>query len=247
MNLTTTQPASGPHIPAASEPWAARQVPCGTGRSPSVQAETGPGIERRPHWQWGGGGLLLALFGWCAFGRGTRVPLLGWIDLAIHEFGHVATFVLPEVVRAAMGNGTQTLLPLGLAAVFGLRERNWLGVVVCLGWAATTMQDASVYIADAPYQRLHLIGGYHDWAFVLGESGRLDQAESLARLVWTGGLMLWVVAAAGCATGPWVECAVVHGVRRPRTATAASPSPDSPRSPATSIPATGDWRDYYGS
>ncbi len=28
--------------------------------------------------------------------------------------------------------------------------------------------DVSIYIADAPFQRLPLIGGSHDWAYLLG-------------------------------------------------------------------------------
>lgn len=214
--------------------------------------------ERRPAWQWGAGGLLLAMLGWFAFVRGVRVPLLGWVDLAIHEFGHLATFPLPDVVSAIMGNGTQTLLPLALAAVFALRERNWLGAVVCLGWAATTLQDASVYIADAPHQRLQLIGGFHDWAFVLGELGELPRAEAIARVVWTGGLMLWIVAAAGCALGPGAEPAIAawrpghDGLRRPLKPAAGATTCRDTASPAGSARGRAphdhgtDWRRYFG-
>jgi hypothetical protein len=161
--------------------------------------------QPRPAWQWVAGGGLLALFGFFAFVRGARVPILGWIDLAIHEFGHVATLFLPEVANAVMGNGMQTLVPLLLAGVFGVKERDLLGTTVCVGWAATTLQDASLYIADAPYQRLQLIGGYHDWAFVLAELGLLEAAAGIARTVWVLGLLLWIVAAFGCALGHWLE------------------------------------------
>jgi hypothetical protein len=188
-----------------------------------------PDDAPRPLWQWAAGGCLLLLFGWSAFVRGVRVPLLGWIDLAIHEFGHLATAFLPEVANAMMGNGVQTLLPLALAGVFALRERDLLGAVVCLGWAATTAQDASVYIADAPHQRLQLIGGYHDWAFALAELDRLHQAEAIARLVWTGGLLLWIVAAAGCAAGAWLE------PRLRGTAPATPVAPVAPAGPANPV------------
>jgi hypothetical protein len=192
----------------------------------------------RPWWHWAGGGALLALFGWSAFLRGVRVPLLGWIDLAIHEFGHLATMFLPEVASAVMGNGTQTLVPLALAGAFAWR-RDLLGAVVCAGWAATTLQDASIYIADAPHQRLPLIGGYHDWAFVLGTLGRTQQAADIARVVWTVGLLLWITAAAACAAGHWLEPSL-----RPRTLAPTS-APTVPRWSTSAGDPTVDFRDYF--
>src|SRR3712207_2213091 len=110
------------------------------------------GVER-PRWQYGAGAAAVALMGVFAFVRGTRVPLLGWIDLAIHEFGHVWTAPFPDVVTAAMGSGTQVCVPLLLAGAFLVRNRDLLGFGLCAAWAATSLQDASTYIADAPYQR----------------------------------------------------------------------------------------------
>ena len=104
---------------------------------------------------------LLCLLGFQAFVRGVRVPLLGWIDLAIHEAGHLFFMPLPDLGTAAMGSGFQVFVPLFLAAAFWWREHDPLGTAVCLGWAGTSMQDASVYIADAPTQSLQLIGGLH--------------------------------------------------------------------------------------
>jgi hypothetical protein len=216
-------------------------------------------------WRFAAGAGLLLFMGFFPFVRGTRVPLLGWIDLAIHEFGHLFWFFLPEVGTAMMGNGTQVLLPLTLACVFLFRERDWLGTVVCLGWAGTSMQDASVYIADAPYQRLPLIGGYHDWAFALAELGQLHRAEAIGRLVWVAGLVLLLLAAAGCALGPQVEPAVAARPRRSRRLPAATdePAANAPAPPAPHAPAhanreqpgrtpdrpiphrDADWRNYF--
>jgi hypothetical protein len=47
-----------------------------------------------------------------------------------------------------------------------------------------------VYIADAPYERLELIGGEHDWAFVLGELGRVEQAATIASIVRGAGVLV---------------------------------------------------------
>lgn len=183
--------------------------------------------EPRPWWQHAAGVVLLVGMAVQAFGRGARVPLLGWIDLAIHEAGHVLTIVLPDVANAMMGNGLQTALPLGLAGVFAVRERDWLGAVLCAGWAATTLQDASVYIADAPHQRLQLIGGYHDWAFALAELDVLAAAESIARVVWTGGLLLMLTALFAGAVAPWCE----HALLARGAPTSWAPAPAGPVQP----------------
>ena len=79
---------------------------------------------------------------------------------------------------------------------FGWYRRDSLAMVACLAWGATNFQDASVYIADAPYQRLELIGGEHDWAFVLGHEGldRMHQAAQIASTVRGIGVLILIVA-----------------------------------------------------
>jgi hypothetical protein len=151
-----------------------------------------------------GAATLVLVLGWFAFVEHTRVPLLGWCDLGVHEFGHFLFMALqaPELVVAIMGNGSQTLMPLLLAGAFLFTRGDWAGVGICLAWAGTTMQDASVYIADAPYQRLELFtpGGEHDWAFVLGPDGLnvLERAGPIASLVNDVGLVVLVLGLCAC-------------------------------------------------
>jgi len=147
-------------------------------------------------------GACLVL-GWFAFVRETRVPLLGLVDLGFHELGHLVTYPLPDVVTAAMGSVTQVLVPVGLALYFLLLRGDRVGAGVCFAWAATSAQDASVYIADAPSQRLSLIGGQHDWAFVLGPQhlNALRSAHAIAAVVKGIGFMLLVAGLACCAAG----------------------------------------------
>ena len=142
------------------------------------------------------------VLGWFAFVRGVRVPLLGLVDLGFHELGHLLTYWLPDVVTAAMGSITQVLVPVGLAVYFGVR-RDLLGAGLCLAWAGTSAQNASVYIADAPYQALLLLGGEHDWAFVLGPEhlNRLRDAHVIAGFVKGTGLVLLLAGTALCAWG----------------------------------------------
>ncbi len=154
-------------------------------------------------WRDVAGALACALLGLVAFAGGGRVPLLGWIDLAIHEFGHVATYPLPDLATAMMGSITQVAVPLAICGHF-LHRRELVSAMVCLAWSGTSARDASVYIADAPYERLELIGGTHDWAFALGPEGldAIGQAAAVAGAVRLAGLLMVVVAVAGCLARP---------------------------------------------
>jgi hypothetical protein len=129
---------------------------------------------------------------WLTYGRRGRVPLLSLVDLGFHELGHLVTYPLPwDAVTAAMGSITQVCVPLGLAVYFLLLRRDRIGAGVCAAWAGTAARDASVYIRDAPYERLQLIGGEHDWAFVLAP--HLSWAAPIATAVaLLGGLLLIV-------------------------------------------------------
>ena len=154
-------------------------------------------------WRDVAGALACALLGLVAYAGGGRVPLLGWIDLAIHEFGHVATYPLPDLATAMMGSITQVAVPLAICGHF-LHRRELVSAMVCLAWSGTSARDASVYIADAPYERLELIGGTHDWAFALGPEGfdAIGQAATVAGAVRLAGLLMVVVAVAGCLARP---------------------------------------------
>jgi hypothetical protein len=146
----------------------------------------------------------IAVLGWCAvcgyfaFARSTRVPLVSMADLGFHELGHLVMYVLPisQILTAAMGSIMQIAVPLGLAAYFGWYRRDPIALVACLAWASTNFQDVSVYMADAPYERLELIGGEHDWAYVLGSDGldRIHEAAGVASTTRSIGILVLVVA-----------------------------------------------------
>jgi hypothetical protein len=163
-------------------------------------------------WRGVAAAVACALLGLVAFGRGERVPLLGWIDLAVHEFGHVATFVLPDLVTAMAGSIAQVALPLAVTAHFA-RRREPLSAMLCLAWAGTSAHDASIYVRDAPYERLELIGGHHDWAFALGPQGLdvMDHAGAIAATVSGLGLVMVVASVAGCLATPVLR----HRTARP--------------------------------
>lgn len=161
-----------------------------------------------------------ALALWWAFIVGERVPLLWGVDLGFHELGHLLTAWMPGLLSPMAGSVTQVAVPLGLAVYFGIVRRQPLSASLMLAWAATSAQNASVYIADAPTQYLPLLGnGLHDWAYVL--AGHLDWAAPLARTVWSAGLLL-AIGGLGLAVLPLAEPFVrgrLDARRRARLAT----------------------------
>lgn len=160
-------------------------------------------LPSRALWRDLAGACACLVLGVLGFTGDGRVPVLAWINLAIHEFGHVATSLLPEVITAMMGSITQVALPLAIAGYF-LHRRELVSAMLCLAWAGTSAHEAAIYIGDAPYERLELIGGYHDWAFVLGPENfdALDRAAQIAGLVNAAGIALVVIGAAGCLARP---------------------------------------------
>jgi hypothetical protein len=142
------------------------------------------------------------MLGWFAFVKGVRVPILGMVDLGVHELGHMLFFWAPRLVMVCMGNGTQSLMPLTIAVCFGVFRRDWPACGLCLAWCGTTLQDASVYIADAPYQALPLLkeNSIHDWAYVLGAEQfyALDKAGLIASCVKGVGLAFLVAGFGVC-------------------------------------------------
>jgi hypothetical protein len=142
-----------------------------------------------------------AALGWLGM-RGGRVPLLSGVDLGFHELGHLVCYVLdaflpwPRIVTAAAGSGFQVGVPLGLAVYFLALRRDRTGGAVCLAWSATAALDVARYVADAPAERLALLGGEHDWAYILGpeQLDRIDDAGRLGSIVTGLGWLLFVTA-----------------------------------------------------
>jgi len=113
----------------------------------------------------------VAFLAWFPIVVGSRVPLLGFFDLGMHELGHLVTILLPQPLTAIAGSLTQVAVPIALAAYFLLRREERLSAALCIAWCGANLYDVAVYAADAPFQRLPLLGGdnvYHDWAYLLG-------------------------------------------------------------------------------
>ena len=87
------------------------------------------------------------------------VPLVGDIDTAIHEFGHMLFAPLGETMTILGGSLTQILFPLIFAAYFVRGRRDLHAATVCLWWSSINVLSVSIYAADARARELMLLSG----------------------------------------------------------------------------------------
>jgi hypothetical protein len=189
--------------------------------------------------------LLIAVWGWFALVKNDQTPIFVYLNIAVHESGHVLFRPFGELTMLIMGSGFEVLFPLSVGAVFLLRKRDLVATAVCWGWAASALASAATYIADADDGRLALLGAMGpdaagDWERILGEEffDKVYLADSIAGTVRTFGYVLWLVALGVAA---W---AIVRS--RPQEGAAASiAGPVATATPSLPLPALDDeqmWR-----
>jgi hypothetical protein len=161
--------------------------------------------------------LALVPLSWYAFhDRYGKVPMIGAMDLMIHEFGHVffRPFGIAFLGRTMVilgGSLMQVCVPLIFMFYF-LRNREGArdphAAMVCLWWSSMNLLDVSVYCADARARVLMLISGEtgqesegHDWNNLLHIWHALDKdtviAHRMRGVAWLAcvvsiGMALWL-------------------------------------------------------
>ncbi len=159
-------------------------------------------IERRlTVYKASGALLLIAVWGWFALVKNDQTPIFVYLNLAVHETGHVLFRPFGELTMLVMGSGFEVLFPFAVGVVFLIRRRDLVSTAVSWGWSASALASAATYIADADDGRLALLGGTGpdtagDWERILGEQffDKLYLADSIATKVRTAGYVLWFVA-----------------------------------------------------
>jgi len=164
----------------------------------------GKGSASRSPVRWLVGLVAIGAMWVVAFGHDERIPILTYVNLGIHEAGHMFTYSASDVFTALMGSIAQVAVPLLLALYFFVRRGDWVAAGVCLAWAATSAIEVSIYVADAPTQKLDLIGDSHDWALILGPNGyeALDESASLAHTIRDGASVAAVFGFIMCLAAP---------------------------------------------
>ena len=157
-------------------------------------------IQRRLNaWKAVGALGVCAIYGWFAIVKDAQVPVLVFLDIAVHEVGHKLFSPFGDLIMLIMGTGFQILFPFVVGLVFGIWKRNFIAWGVCWAWSANAMCDGARYIYDAPRGELMLLGagdGLGDWSKILGPEhfDKLYLADRLASQLRTLGIITWFVA-----------------------------------------------------
>ncbi|MCI5149958.1 MAG: zinc ribbon domain-containing protein [Candidatus Electrothrix sp. MAN1_4] len=127
------------------------------------------------------------------------------VNTPFHEAGHIFFRPLGRFLTSLGGTLGQLLMPLICMTVFLLQTRDTFAAAVGLWWFGENFLDIAPYIGDARAGVLPLLGGnrghsspygFHDWEFLLTETGLLRYDQTLARLSHSFGSMLMILALA---------------------------------------------------
>ncbi len=150
--------------------------------------------------------LMLASVESGAVGR----SFLHSVNLPFHEFGHILFRPFGQRVTSLGGTLGQLLMPAICCGVLLIQTRDPFGAAVALWWLGENFLDIAPYINDARAGVLPLLGGnfgdsspygFHDWQYLLGETGLLEWDHGIARLSRVLGCLVMVLA---LAWGAWL-------------------------------------------
>lgn len=115
------------------------------------------------------------------------------LNLPVHEAGHVVFRIFGSELWTSLGGSIfQVLMPLVFCFALLIKPRDILGASVGLWWAFQNLVDVAQYIGDALPMKLPLINGvtgaespygFHDWNYILGETGKLIYYDDIERWV----------------------------------------------------------------
>ncbi|MCF7982773.1 MAG: zinc ribbon domain-containing protein [Thiohalocapsa sp.] len=154
-------------------------------------------IRADPVAAWARGVLLIVITVWGLGLIGASVEsnaagksVLHLVNLPFHEAGHVLFSPFGDFIGSLGGTLGQLLMPLICLGVLLIKTRDPFGASVALWWLGQNFLDIAPYINDARAGQLPLIGGnfghsspygFHDWEYLLTETGLLRMDHTLAQ------------------------------------------------------------------
>ena len=125
------------------------------------------------------------------------------VNLPFHEAGHIFFRPFGRVITSLGGSLMQVLMPVVCLLVFLIKTRDPFAGSVALWWTGQNFIDIAPYINDARSLSLPLLGGnvgysspygFHDWEFILKETGMIRFDHTIARLSHAMGTILILTA-----------------------------------------------------
>ncbi len=124
------------------------------------------------------------------------------INLPFHETGHIFFRPFGPFMASLGGTIGQFIFPVICFCVLLMKTRDPFGASITLWWFGQNFFDIAPYINDARLLSLPLLGGnfghsspygFHDWEYLLTESGLLGYDHFIAKLSITIGILFFIV------------------------------------------------------
>jgi len=132
-------------------------------------------------WQRALAAVLAPYAAWLVFAY--EYHFLDGVNLAFHEAGHLFFGFAGQTLQFLGGTLGQLFFPAVLAFRFAKRGEGF-EAAVCTLWLGESLMNIGVYLGDAKAQALPLVGGHvHDWGWLLGRAGLLDQCVGISRML----------------------------------------------------------------
>jgi hypothetical protein len=125
------------------------------------------------------------------------------VNLPFHEAGHIFFRPFGQFITSLGGTLGQLLMPLICMFTLLIKTRDPFGAAVAFWWFGENFLDMAPYINDARAGELPLLGGnfghsspygFHDWEYLLTESGFIEYDHAIAKLAFAIGVMVMLLA-----------------------------------------------------
>ena len=144
--------------------------------------------------RWARLALTLGLAWWgYAILRDPSETIVHNIILPIHETGHIVFMPFGELIYAAGGSIFQLLFPAIFVGYF-IYHGDKHAATIPLWFTGVSAADLSIYIKDAHAGDLELIGGEHDWSYILSELTLVHRDQEIGQAVYLFGAVCVVLA-----------------------------------------------------
>jgi hypothetical protein len=122
------------------------------------------------------------------------------VDLPIHETGHLLFRILGEFMMIAGGSLFQVIFPAVFVGYF-FWQRSYYSAAIVLLWVGQSILNVWVYASDAVVMQLVLTSGFtgtegsfHDWNYLLSETGLLNSTKTIAGIIRFAGTLTIIAA-----------------------------------------------------
>lgn len=124
------------------------------------------------------------------------------INLPFHEAGHVVFRIFGSFLASLGGTLGQFIVPAIFCYSFLFKMKNPYGAAVCFWWFGENFIDIAPYVNDARAGNLPLLGGnfghsspygFHDWEYILNESGLLRYDQTIAKISFVVGTVIMLI------------------------------------------------------